>query len=326
MSRRSRLLKMGGGWLVAPGYVDRRITWARTQGGGAQSTSRAADGITTLFYGAGTPRFNGIPRLAMIEGPATNLLLNSANLATQSVTVSAGAHTLSLRGTGSVALSGAATGTLEGTGAADRVRLTVTASAGSLTLTVTGSVLEAQLETGDAASSWVPTEGATASRGADLPPILLAPNGLTPAGAFYGVVMLPQSAGTAGQTIFQVNGAGDANRYGILNGASGNNIVAQRVTTGSGITLSGLGTMTPGQPFACALAWNATAGVFKALFRGGSIQSGAGGPGTVGTGRFGHQAAGGSNLRGEIAFASLEIGYPSDAEFQARLESLPAIP
>jgi hypothetical protein len=76
-----------------------------------------------------------------------NMLLNSATLSTQSV-ATAGGHSniLSFRGTGSVTLSGSATGTLAGTGVNNRVSLVITPTAGSLTLTVTGQVLDAQLE------------------------------------------------------------------------------------------------------------------------------------------------------------------------------------
>lgn len=78
-----------------------------------------------------------------------NMLLNTDTLATQSVTVTAVAHTLSFYGTGTITLSGASTaGPLVGTGASDRVSLTFTPSAGSLTLTVSGSVTQAQLVLG----------------------------------------------------------------------------------------------------------------------------------------------------------------------------------
>jgi hypothetical protein len=89
--------------------------------------------------------------------PATgrrNLLINTTTLATQNVTVAAGAHTLSFTGTGSVTLSGTATGTLTGTGANDRVSLTATTTSGTLTLTVSGSVTLAQLETGSAVTAY----------------------------------------------------------------------------------------------------------------------------------------------------------------------------
>ena len=77
-----------------------------------------------------------------------NLLNATDTLATQSVTVTAAAHTLAFTGTGTVVLSGAYVGTLIGTGASDRVTLTFTPIAASLTLTVTGSVTLAQLQLG----------------------------------------------------------------------------------------------------------------------------------------------------------------------------------
>jgi hypothetical protein len=76
-----------------------------------------------------------------------NMLLNSATLSTQSVTTAAGhSNILSFRGTGSITLSGSATGTLAGTGVNNRVSLVIAPTTGSLTLTVTGQVLDAQLE------------------------------------------------------------------------------------------------------------------------------------------------------------------------------------
>lgn len=75
-----------------------------------------------------------------------NLLLNSDTLSTQSVTTAAISYILSFQGTGSIALSGAYSGSLAGTGATDRVYLKFTSTAASLTLTVTGSVTSAQLE------------------------------------------------------------------------------------------------------------------------------------------------------------------------------------
>lgn len=76
-----------------------------------------------------------------------NLVLNSATLSTQTVTVAVGvSYILSFYGTGSVALSGAATATVNGTGAGNRVYQKVTATTASLVLTVTGSVTSAQLE------------------------------------------------------------------------------------------------------------------------------------------------------------------------------------
>ena len=130
---------------------------------------------SAFYYG---PRFDYSPvTLAplglLIEEQRTNLLLNSlangTSLATQSVTVTAVAHTLSFYGTGSVVLSGAAVATATGTGAyPTRTTLTFTPTAGTLTLTVTGTVQFANLEVGGFATSYIPTGAATATRNADI--------------------------------------------------------------------------------------------------------------------------------------------------------------
>ena len=104
----------------------------------------------------------------LVEESRTNLLLNSATLSTQSVTVTATAHTLAFYGTGTVTLSGAATGTLVGTGANNRVALTFTPTAGSLTLTVSGSVTSADLQAGAFPTSHIPTTSSQVTRAADV--------------------------------------------------------------------------------------------------------------------------------------------------------------
>jgi hypothetical protein len=103
----------------------------------------------------------------LVESQRTNLVFPSDTLTTQTRTVTAVAHTLSFYGTGTVTLSGVATGTLVGTGVNNRVTLTFTPTAGSLILTVVGSVTMGQLETGAYATSYIPTTSTTVTRNLD---------------------------------------------------------------------------------------------------------------------------------------------------------------
>jgi hypothetical protein len=120
------------------------------------------------------PRFDHNPTTGeslglLVEEQGTNLLLNSATLSTQSVTVAAAANTLSFYGTGTVTLTGVSTaGPLVGTGANDRVSLTFTPIVGVLVLTVSGSVTNAQLEAASTPSSYIPTTTAAVTRSADV--------------------------------------------------------------------------------------------------------------------------------------------------------------
>lgn len=120
------------------GSLDPKVTFTRA----STATYFGSDGLLKIAA-VDVPRFDYgpvtmQPKGMLIEESRTNILLNSAALATQSVTTTAQAYTLTFYGTGSVSLSGAYTGSLAGTGAANRVSLTFTATAGSLTATVTG--------------------------------------------------------------------------------------------------------------------------------------------------------------------------------------------
>jgi hypothetical protein len=149
--------------------LDPRITFTRASTG----TYVGSDGLIKTAT-TNEARFDHNPATGeslglLVEEARTNLLLNSATLSTQSVTVAAAANTLSFYGTGTVTLTGVSTaGPLVGTGANNRVSLTFTPTAGVLVLTVSGSVTNAQLEAAAFATSYIPTTTATATRAADV--------------------------------------------------------------------------------------------------------------------------------------------------------------
>lgn len=199
------------------GFTFTRAT-AATYVNASGNIATAASGELRYTYDPVTLSALGV----LIEEQRTNLLLNTDTLSTQSVTVTAVAHTLSFYGTGTVTLSGVSTaGPLVGTGAfPTRVTLTFTPTAGSLTLTVTGSVRYANLEVGSFATSWIPTTGTAATRNADV---------LTLTGAAGRTNLVTGSAAPSTQTITVTN----STQYTLSQ-------------TGSGtITLSGASTSGP---------------------------------------------------------------------------------
>ena len=116
--------------------------------------------IARIDYSTGQPAI-------LAEPQRTNLVFPSAIATTQVRAVTAVQHTISFYGTGSVVLSGAYIGTLNGTGANNRVSLTFMPTAGNLTLTVSGSVTNWQLEAGSNATSLIKTVSGSVTRNAD---------------------------------------------------------------------------------------------------------------------------------------------------------------
>jgi len=117
----------------------------------------------------------------------TNLFLNSNAPVTQNIATTAQAYTVSVLGTGTVTLTGTASGV-----ASAGSPLTVTATAGTLTCTVAGGPSRVQVEAGAFRSPWVETLGATVTRAATnlTDPLTLAPQ--------LQLVVIPAATSTAG--------------------------------------------------------------------------------------------------------------------------------
>ncbi len=105
----------------------------------------------------------------LLEGARTNLFVQSAAPADQTITVNAVTHVLSFYGTGTVTLSGVHSATVSGAGTYPvRTELTFVPTAGDLTVSLAGQVQFPQLEEGDASSSHVPTGAAATARAEDV--------------------------------------------------------------------------------------------------------------------------------------------------------------
>jgi hypothetical protein len=116
-----------------------------------------ANGVVTEAKGA------DIDGIAYLNEPsATNYFLNSDDPVTQTVNGLTGTHVFWINGSGSMVLSGGATGTVtEG----NPVRADP-AGAG-VTCTISGDVIRAQVEAAPGPSSYIPTAGGPVTRGAD---------------------------------------------------------------------------------------------------------------------------------------------------------------
>ena len=209
-------------------------------------------------YNPSTHALNGL----LIEEARTNLLLNSATLGTQSVTTTAVATTLSFYGTGTVTLSGTSTGSLVGTGAANRVALTFTPTAGTLTCTVTGSVTNAQVEAGAFATSYIPTTAASVTRQYDVAQMLTTGWYNTVASSLSGECIIQQSpnpSATLARDICCISDNNTTNRL-ILRGQTTASASALLGTSIAGTTtFSGaLGNVSANGVSKMCGAWNGT--------------------------------------------------------------------
>lgn len=200
----------------------------------------------------------GVPLGILAEPQRTNRLLNSASLATQSVTVSATAYTMSFEGTGTVTLSGASTaGPLVGTGATDRVSLTFTPSAGSLTLTVSGTVNYANLEAGLFRTSPIVTAGSQVTRNSDNLYVDLTK---IPFSATVGTAIATAQPGPDTNTnnfgLVQFDDGTANNRLVMTNGTAGEKRARQIVLNGGSVTANIVSAANAAAPrYKQAMAW-----------------------------------------------------------------------
>lgn len=167
------------------GALDSRATFTRSSTAWYWNSSgvlTSASSNTPRFdYDPATLAFKGL----LIEEARTNLFLNSQSPATQNITTTAQNYTVSFYGTGSIALSGTCSGTLNGSAATTLVQLTVTATAGTCTLTVSGTITNAQFEAGSFATSRIVTAGTSVTRQGDTLSFTSIPWFNATAGTFY---------------------------------------------------------------------------------------------------------------------------------------------
>lgn len=221
------------------GVLDPRVTVTRALN---TATRTNASGILEIVN-ANLPRFDYDPSTLtckglLIEESRANLLLNSlidgSNLATQSVTLSATAYTLSFYGTGSIVISGGHSATVTGSGAyPTRKTYTFTPSAGSSTFTVSGTVQYAQLETGAFATSYIPTTTTSLTRNRDS--VFISGTNFSSwynqdEGTFVFEATAASGLRGGAQGLFSLNNGTTAN---VMNGARTNTGVLRINSTGS---------------------------------------------------------------------------------------------
>lgn len=239
------------------GALDSRITFTRASVGTYFDTSGVIQTATS-----GTPRFDHNPTShaalgLLIEEQRTNLLLNSASLATQTVTVTAVPMTLSFYGVGIVTLSGAFTQVVTGLAAfPSRTTLTFTPSAGALVLTATGAPTFANLEAGAFATSFIPTAGATVTRVVDAAN-MTGSNFSSWFNAVEGSFVAAGDFLATGQTnnaaVFGANDGGSTNRAAVFQSSA--TLAARIAAAGTASNPSNSTTLTAGTPFHIALAY-----------------------------------------------------------------------
>jgi len=142
---------IAGAWSFLVGVLDFTFTRAGDQYG----IDSGGDLVKSTANNAAFIDGEGI----LLEGARTNLFLNSFVPATQTVTVAAVPHTITVKGTGDITVSGVGAGV-----ATEGSPLTLTPTAGGLICTLNGSLDNVNLEAAAFGSSFIETAGASASR------------------------------------------------------------------------------------------------------------------------------------------------------------------
>jgi hypothetical protein len=306
---------------VRPGVLRSPFVISRAQTTGVESSAINGANAGLTLYGADVPRFNGPAQRLLIEGQCTNLIDGMAAPVTQNVTVTAAAHTLTFYGTGSITLSGVATGTLNGTGAFNRVTLTFTPTAGTLTLTVSGTVTQAQLELGSFASFYVQVASGAATRGTDFVTATLASLGIGSNGVctvlWSGVV--PNIQPDSQMQIWQIDDGGNTNRSYFRVVQNTANLQIAVVSGGIGAA----GSFTPGTPFKVGCTYNATGRMASSLNGAAAVAITGGTLSGATTFRLGRQPGGAADAFMETGYLRILPYSVSDAELQSLTGALP---
>jgi hypothetical protein len=206
-----------------------------TNGGTPTKWVRNSSGVWTSGTDLRTAYSSSSAALGLYsETAATNLFVSPRAPATQGVSVTAQAYTLSFDGTGTITLSGASTaGPLVGTGANDRVSLTFTPSVGTLTLTVSGTMDFVQLETGTISTTFTET-----TRTQDNVTLATSLFQIDPGAAHTVVCSFNSLAANApaNQNIITLNDNSANNRTTFFESTGG--LIGQRVTSAGSSTVS----------------------------------------------------------------------------------------
>jgi hypothetical protein len=185
-----------------------------------------ASNVPRIDYSGG-----GCPSI-LVEPQRTNLVLNSATVATQTISVTAVPHTISFYGSGTITLSGTHTATIVGTGTTRNI-LTFTPTAGNLVLTVSGTCTNGQLEAGSYATSYIPTTSAIVTRNTD---VIIATGISSSIGQTEGTIFFDGFFGDEPNQVFlylQQTGSTGINNSMYLQKESSSNVMTFNVWNGA---------------------------------------------------------------------------------------------